>query len=281
MIGNMWNDDLGEMYRQRARWFLLLGGLLGGIITLAAAFGFWLEQWGRHMGGGPGEDAQGLATGLAVALVAVVVVIALVLWRSAVLFRRAREYEESWLTVTPHGPSAVTDAVAAWTASALGAGTSSSDRPGVQPPQRPAHPEAESHDTGLEAAAEPPAALASELTLDAGSDLRTLAEMMHSVEEAGIQTDILWSTVGSEGEHVHVVVRDDARALDRLEEAGLRVLESRTVVIVQIEDRPGSAADLLRRLGDAGLRVSAAQLASSTRLIVTADDPAGVVDALS
>src|SRR5947209_16915970 len=119
MIGNILEEDLGEMYRQRGRWFLLLGALLGGIIALAVAFGFWLEQWGNHIGGGRGEDVHDIAVALAIALLLVVIVIALMVWRASTYLAKASHFVPATRPITPQRSSTVSAAVAAWTSSAL------------------------------------------------------------------------------------------------------------------------------------------------------------------
>src|SRR5579859_7607064 len=92
MTGNILEDDLGEMYRQRGRWFLILGALLGGMIALATAFGFWLEQWGNHIGGGRGEDVHDIAVAFAIALLLVVIVIVLLVWRASAYLAKAHHF---------------------------------------------------------------------------------------------------------------------------------------------------------------------------------------------
>lgn len=87
------SGELREIYRQRGRWFLLLGLLLGGIIAVATGLGFWLEEWGHHIGGGPGEDAHGIAIALAIGLTVVLITIALLVWRASVLLKRAETVE--------------------------------------------------------------------------------------------------------------------------------------------------------------------------------------------
>jgi hypothetical protein len=49
---------------------------------------------------------------------------------------------------------------------------------------------------------------------------------------------------------------------------------------VDIEDRPGAMGDVARRLGDGGINITLAYLATSTRLVLAADDLARARQAL-
>jgi hypothetical protein len=60
------------------------------------------------------------------------------------------------------------------------------------------------------------------------------------------------------------------RAIERL---GLKVSEEREVVTVPMEDRPGSAAGILRRIGEAGINVELAYVAAGPRLVLGVSDP--------
>jgi len=44
------------------------------------------------------------------------------------------------------------------------------------------------------------------------------------------------------------------------------------VILVQLEDRPGVLGGVTRRIGDAGVNLKLAYLATGTRLVVAADD---------
>jgi hypothetical protein len=56
---------------------------------------------------------------------------------------------------------------------------------------------------------------------------------------------------------IHVLVSDgDAeRAASVLEETGMGVADRRAVLVVDIEDRPGSLGELARELADAGVNI--------------------------
>jgi len=71
---------------------------------------------------------------------------------------------------------------------------------------------------------------------------------------------------------LHVLVEDGAEARRAIEEAGLRVSETRDVLVVDIEDRPGAWGELGHRLADAGVNLAFVYLATGTRVVLGADD---------
>jgi hypothetical protein len=284
VTSNYLEDDLGEFYRQRGRWFLLLGALLGGIILLATALGFWLENWGNHIGGGQGEDAHGISVALGVVLTGVVIVVALLIWRARVLLDRADSFEQAKSPPMPQASGPVNAAVAAWTSSALENQPPISDTASAPESRRVTIPD--EHERPMPAAlqslpAQMRASLATELIVGSDSGDRTLADIIQIVGVAGIQADGLWSAAGPVGDQVHLVVRDAADARARLTSGGLVVLTSRDVVLVDFDDHPGAAVELFRQLTEAGIRVSSAQLVGSTRMVIVSDNPEQVIDVVT
>jgi hypothetical protein len=114
----MLDNDPVEFYEQRGHWFLLLGALLGGIVTLALAIGFGLQEWGHHITPDPGDRAYQIEVGFAVGFVVAVIVIALLVWRALYLLRQAHKLATPVPSPVP-ASEPVAAAVAAWTAAAL------------------------------------------------------------------------------------------------------------------------------------------------------------------
>ena len=71
---------------------------------------------------------------------------------------------------------------------------------------------------------------------------------------------------------LYVAVHDGAAARRAIERIGLRVSEERDVVPLPVEDKPGSAARLLRSIADAGVNVQLAYLATGPRIVVGSDE---------
>jgi hypothetical protein len=95
------------------------------------------------------------------------------------------------------------------------------------------------------------------------------ATVLETLGRAGINIE---GTYGSSSERaVHVLVEDTAGARQAFEDAGLEVREERDVLVVEVEDRPGTAGEVLRRIADAGVNIDFYYVATQTRLVVGAD----------
>jgi hypothetical protein len=93
---------------------------------------------------------------------------------------------------------------------------------------------------------------------------------------AGVNIDGLCCFVSQGIAMVHMAVADVAAARREAEHIGLKVYEAREVALIQLEDHPGSAGELLRRLGNAGISLDMAYMATKTRMVIAADDLAKV-----
>lgn len=103
-----------------------------------------------------------------------------------------------------------------------------------------------------------------------------LASVGEATGRAGINIDGV-SCFSSEGRFVvHVVVDDAAGTRRALENAGYSSIEEREVVIVDLENRPGTLGETARKIADAGVNIELAYLATNTRLVVGAPDLAKV-----
>ena len=71
---------------------------------------------------------------------------------------------------------------------------------------------------------------------------------------------------------VHVLTTDAAAARDALEGAGFRVVHEQQVVLVPVEDRPGSAAGIFRKIADAKVNITFSYLATRNRLVIAAEN---------
>src|SRR5436309_2862316 len=71
---------------------------------------------------------------------------------------------------------------------------------------------------------------------------------------------------------VHVLIEEAVDAFDALAAAGIEVVSEEEVAIVPVADRPGELGQVSRQLGDAGVNITLAYLATSTRLVFAADD---------
>lgn len=120
--------------------------------------------------------------------------------------------------------------------------------------------------------------VATELTVTLQSDVPgALASALEAVARAGINIDGLTEQEGT----VHLLTRDAPATQRALRASGVRVRSERTVVVVDVEDRPGVAAGLFRRIAEAGLNVDFSYLATRDRLVVGGEDPQRIAKLLA
>jgi hypothetical protein len=53
---------------------------------------------------------------------------------------------------------------------------------------------------------------------------------------------------------------------------GVEVASEQEVAVVEVEDRPGVLGEVSRKLGDAGVNITLAYLATNTRLVFASDE---------
>lgn len=104
-----------------------------------------------------------------------------------------------------------------------------------------------------------------------------LARAVNAVSTAGLNLE---GHAEMEGV-VHVLTTDADAARGALEAAGFRVVREQQVVLVPVEDRPGSAANIFRRIADAKVNIRFSYLATRNRLVIAADELGDLVAALS
>ena len=71
---------------------------------------------------------------------------------------------------------------------------------------------------------------------------------------------------------VHVLTTDSEGTRHALEAAGFRVVREQEVLLVPVEDRPGSAAGIFRRIADAKVNITFSYLATRNRLVIASDN---------
>jgi hypothetical protein len=109
----------------------------------------------------------------------------------------------------------------------------------------------------------------------------TLLRVAEALGRAGINID---GACGLEtaGEGIlHVVVSDAELARRTLLNADVEICGEQTVSVLSLENRPGSAAAVLRRVADAGVSVNLLYTTIDGRLVLGSDEPARLRDALA
>jgi hypothetical protein len=75
------------------------------------------------------------------------------------------------------------------------------------------------------------------------------------------------------GGAVHILVDDEAATRTALSDAGFEVGGERDVLVVDVEDRPGSMGEVARRIGDADVNVDLVYTTfDEIRLVLGVDD---------
>ena len=100
----------------------------------------------------------------------------------------------------------------------------------------------------------------------------TLADMGEALGKAGINID---GGCGfpCEGKGIaHILIEDSVAARRVIEETGNKVLEEREVLVLDIEDRPGTLGQVCRRIASAGANIDLLYLAANNRIVIGVDD---------
>jgi hypothetical protein len=80
---------------------------------------------------------------------------------------------------------------------------------------------------------------------------------------------------------VHVLTTKTEQARTALEGAGFRVVDEQQVALVAVEDRPGSAAGIFRRIADAKVNITFSYLATRNRLVIASDNMQDLMAAIA
>lgn len=123
--------------------------------------------------------------------------------------------------------------------------------------------------------------MATDLALCLPSRPGTLLRVAEALGHAGVNID---GACGLEtaGEGIlHVVVSDAELARRTLLNAGVEICAEQTVTVLALENRPGSAAAVLRRVADAGVSVNLLYTTVDGRLVLGSDEPGRLRDALA
>jgi hypothetical protein len=102
-----------------------------------------------------------------------------------------------------------------------------------------------------------------------------LAKLGEATGRAGANIRGLAAFTGEGRGVIHLLFDDDhaARARAALEEAGLGIADDREVLVVDVNDRPGTLGELARELGEAGVNIELAYTTfGGVRLVIATDD---------
>jgi hypothetical protein len=115
--------------------------------------------------------------------------------------------------------------------------------------------------------------MATDLTLYLDDHPGELARVSGVLGAAGVNIHGFCAvTSGGGSAEVHILVDDMAAAFTTLAAEGVQVALEQEVVVLTVEDRPGVLGEVSRKLGESGVNITLAYLATGTRLVFAADD---------
>jgi hypothetical protein len=124
--------------------------------------------------------------------------------------------------------------------------------------------------------------MSTDLTLYLDDQPGELARVGDLLGKAGANIEGLCAVTSGGGEAaVHILVQDPTPAFEALERAGIRIAAEEEVIVLDVEDRPGSLGEVARKLGNADVNLTTVYLATNTRLVLAADDLAAAKLALA
>jgi hypothetical protein len=117
-----------------------------------------------------------------------------------------------------------------------------------------------------------------DLTIELGADRPgALGRVFESIAKANINVEGYAEVAGT----FHLLTKETAATRRALEPAKFRITREDDVVVVDLVDRPGVAANLFRHLGDAGVNIAFSYVATGNRIVVGAADVAKASDVIA
>jgi hypothetical protein len=114
--------------------------------------------------------------------------------------------------------------------------------------------------------------MATDLAVELADRPGTLAALGEALGKAGVNIDGICGVPAGGKAVVHILVEDASAARTALQQAGLSVVSEQDVLVLTLQDRPGSLGAAARRIAEAGVNVTLVYLATGTRLVVGATD---------
>jgi hypothetical protein len=100
-----------------------------------------------------------------------------------------------------------------------------------------------------------------------------LADLGDATGGANINIEGMCATTGGGKGEVHILVEDEAATREALEGAGMEVSGESDVLVIEVEDRPGTMAAVARKIGDAGANIEFAYTTfGGVKLVLGVDD---------
>ena len=104
----------------------------------------------------------------------------------------------------------------------------------------------------------------------------TLAQASDALGRAGVNIDGACGFVAGDEGVYHVLVREAEAARRALMDSGFEIHAERAVVVLEIENRPGQAAQLLRRIADSGVDLDILYTTLDGRIVLGGSNVRGI-----
>jgi hypothetical protein len=111
-----------------------------------------------------------------------------------------------------------------------------------------------------------------DLVIDIENTPGALASVAAAISDAGVNIAAATCVGPGERAELHILVPHAEAARHSLAISHLAVTREREVVVVDIEDRPGSLADLTRKISGAGVNLDLVYIATQNRAVLGAPD---------
>jgi hypothetical protein len=108
----------------------------------------------------------------------------------------------------------------------------------------------------------------------------TGAQVLNAFGQAGVNIIGVAGTGGGADVHVAVEDGDADRARQALDRINVSVSAQTDVVVVPVEDSPGTGAEILGKISQTGANLEFVYLATNNRLVLGTSDPQAVRQAL-
>jgi len=116
--------------------------------------------------------------------------------------------------------------------------------------------------------------MAKDLTVVLEDRPGTLAALGEALGKGGVNVEGICAVPAGGKATVHILVEDSSAARQALQKAGVQVAGEQDVLVMSMEDKPGSLGALARKLASAGVNITALYLATRTRVVIVASDMA-------
>ncbi len=115
-----------------------------------------------------------------------------------------------------------------------------------------------------------------DFTVFLGNRPGRLANLGEVLGKAGVNIEGLCGIQFEGKGHIHFVVEDHETAKKALQKAEIEIIAERDVLVLDIESiagKPGTGAEINRRLAEAGINIDLIYVAENNRIVLGVDNP--------